>query len=381
MSEPRLVDRRNLLRQGAVSAAGAAVGGLAAGCGGRQTAAGGSAAVVTKPAVSWRLASSFPPGLDTIFGVAEVFARRLEQLSDGRFTLRVHAAGELVPALQVMDAVQTGTVQIAQTAGYYFSGKHPALAFDTTLPFGLTSRQQMAWLLEGGGLELVRKVYAEFDIVSFPAGNTGAQMGGWFKREVRTVADLGGLRIRLPGLGGQVMDRLGASVQVLPGGDIFPALERGAIDAADWSGPYDDEKLGLHQAAKYYYYPGFWEPGPALSYLVGRQAWATLPSDYQAMFEVAAAESATLMQARYDARNPPALRRLLAGGTELRAFSPEILGAAARAANELIEEQAAADALYAEVYANWRAFREASFAWFGVAERAYADWAFPTPTA
>jgi TRAP-type mannitol/chloroaromatic compound transport system substrate-binding protein len=376
-NRPATSDRRQLFRLGATAAAGAAVGSLVASCAPGAKSSGQAPAVVTNPQVRWRLASSFPHSLDTIHGIAVVFADRLAAMSDGRFTVQVSAAGELVPALQVLDAVQLGTVQIGQTASYYFTGKNPALAFDTALPFGLTARQQTSWLLEGGGLELMRKVFADFGIINFVAGNTGAQMGGWFKREVSTVADLGGLKIRLPGLGGQVLDRLGASVQVLPPADIFPALERGAIDAADWSGPYDDEKLGLHQTAPFYYYPGFWEPGPSLSYLVNRKAWDQLPKSYQQMFETAATESAALMVARYDARNPPALERLIAGGTQLRPFSREILAAAQSAAFEIYEAQAAADASYRALYESWKAFRSASFAWFARAEKAYDDFAFP----
>lgn len=372
------LDRRRFLGLGTAVALAAATGATSTACAPSETpGSGAAAAVVTRPRVSWRLASSFPSSLDTIYGTAELFAERLATMSGGRFEIDVSAAGELVPSLQVMDAVQLGTVQVGQTASYYFTGKNPALAFDTGLPFGLTSRQQTAWLHEGGGLEQIRRVFADFGMISFPAGNTGAQMGGWFKREVNTRADLRGLKIRLPGLGGQVLDRLGASVQVLAGPDIYPALERGAIDAADWVGPYDDEKLGFHQAARFYYYPGFWEPGPSLSYLVNQKAFDQLPSDYQEMFQVAAAESAMVMQARYDAKNPPALKRLIAGGTQLRAFSDEILSAAQTTTFELLQEHASADPAYRALLESWKGFRELSFAWFATAERAYGEWAFP----
>jgi TRAP-type mannitol/chloroaromatic compound transport system substrate-binding protein len=367
------MDRRKFLSKSLAGAAGA---GVLAACGpGRQGAEG--PAVHTDQSVTWRLASSFPRGLDTIFGGAEVLAERLEAMTEGRFRLRVYPAGELVPGLEVMDAVQQGTVQVGQTASYYFIGKNPALAFDACVPFGLTSRQQTAWLTEGGGLELVRKLYADFGIISFPAGNTGTQMGGWFKREIGGVEDLRGLKMRIPGLGGEVMNRLGATVQVLAGSDIYPALERGAIDATEWVGPYDDLKLGFHQVAKYYYYPGWWEPGPSLTYQVNLEAWNRLPKSYQEVFTTAASESAQVMQARYDHRNPGALTELLEAGVELRPFPEELLRAARDAALEMLEEQAAGDPAYREIHGAWKAARREAFRWFGTAELAYARFAYP----
>jgi TRAP-type mannitol/chloroaromatic compound transport system substrate-binding protein len=367
------VDRRTFLgRAAAVGAAGVA-GAAAAGCAGPGT---GGPAVRTQEHVQWRLASSFPRALDALYGSADRLAERLEQLTEGRFRIRPYAAGELVPALQVLDAAQQGTVQVGHSAAYYYTGKNEALAFDTGMPFGLTSRQQTAWLYEGGGGELMRELYADFGLVPFPAGNTGAQMGGWFKREIHTVADLRGLRMRIPGMGAQVMDRLGVTVQVLGGADIYPALERGAIDATEWVGPYDDEKLGLHRAARFYYYPGWWEPGPSLSFMVNRQAWDALPSAYQQAFEVAAAYAATSTQAIYDVRNAPALERLIAGGTQLRRFSDEIMTACARGTRELMEQQASRDAGYRRIHEAYLAFREDSFRWFGTAEAAYAEFAF-----
>ncbi len=371
--------RRDFLRTAAAGLAGA--GGATAflaGCGGEQkaTAQGEAPAVHTRKRIRWRLASSFPRGLDTIYGGAEVLAEKVTAMTGGNFEIRAYPAGELVPGLQVLDSVQQGTVQIGQTASYYYTGKNPALAFDTCVPFGMTSRQQAAWLEEGGGLELMRKLFADFSIINFPAGNTGAQMGGWFQREIGSAADLKGLKIRIPGLGGTVMDRLGATVQVLAGGDIFPALERGAIDATEWVGPYDDEKLGFYKVAKYYYYPGWWEPGPSLSYYVNSSAWAELPVMYQEIFRAAASESATIMQARYDQENPPALARLLEQGVQLKPFSKDIMSAARSAAEQILEENAAKDPGYRGVYDSWSAFRTDSFRWWSTAELAYASFAF-----
>jgi TRAP-type mannitol/chloroaromatic compound transport system substrate-binding protein len=331
--------------------------------------------VATGKKIRWRLASSFPSSLDTIYGAAEVLADRVREMSGGNFDIRVYEAGELVPALQVMDTVQSGAAQIGQTGGYYYTGKDAALAFDTCVPFGLNARQQTAWLLEGGGLQLMREVYADFGIINFPGGNTGAQMGGWFKNPVENLADLKGLKMRIPGQGGKVMDALGVNVQVLAGGDIYPALERGAIDATEWVGPYDDEKLGFYKVAKNYYYPGWWEPGPNLSFLVNQAAWEALPAEYKAMLEAATHEGASAMMTRYDAKNPAAWKRLMQKDITVRRFPDDLLAAAREAAEELLETEAAADARYARILGEWRTFREESFEWFGAAELAYASFA------
>jgi TRAP-type mannitol/chloroaromatic compound transport system substrate-binding protein len=360
--------RRNFLKKTSIAAASGSV--LAA-CGSETGNSG--PAIQTNQRVRWRLASSFPRSLDTIFGAAEVLSETLEKITDGRFQVRAYPAGELVPGLQVLDAVQQQTVQVGHTASYYFIGKNPALAFDTCVPFGLTVRQQNAWLYHGGGLDLLRELFADFNIINFPGGNTGVQMGGWFKRDIGSVDDLRGLKIRIPGLGGRVMDRLGATVQVLAGGEIYQALERGTIDAAEWAGPYDDEKLGFHKVAPYYYYPGWWEPGPTLSFYVNQSAWAQLPKVYQEAFTAAAAVANQDMVADYDAKNPPAFSRLIAGGTELRKFSPEIMEAARREAFAIMEEEASADPAYRKVFEAWKTVREQSYNWFGTAERAYNE--------
>ena len=365
------MNRRKFLQQGIAGAAGA---GVISACG--SPAETGAPAVHTQKSVTWRLASSFPRSLDTIYGSAEVLAERVEALSEGRFRIRCYPGGEIVPSVQVMDAAQQGTVQVGHTASYYFIGKNPALAFDSCVPFGLTSRQQTAWLIEGGGLELMRGVFADFNLTTFLAGNTGTQMGGWFKRPIDSAEDLKGLRMRIPGLGGQVMDRLGVTVQLLAGGEIYPALERGVIDATEWVGPYDDEKLGFHKIAKYYYYPGWWEPGPSLSYHVNLDAWAKLPKGYREIFASAASESATVMQARYDQRNPAALVRLVAAGVEMRPFSDDLMRAARAASLEMLEEYAAGDHTYRTIYESWKQARSAAYRWFGTAELAYARFAF-----
>ncbi len=365
--------RRDFLGKVVVGAASASIAGATVACGGPEATGGKAPAVITNPKVTWRLASSFPRSLDTIYGGAEVLAERVSAMSGGAFTIKTHPAGELVPALEVMDAVQQGSIHVGHTASYYYTGKNKALAFDTCVPFGLTARQQAAWLMEGGGLERMRAIFADFKILNFPAGNTGVQMGGWFKKEVNSAADLNGLKMRIPGLGGKVMDRLGVTVQVLAGGDIYPALERGAIDATEWVGPYDDHKLGFHKVAKLYYYPGWWEPGPSLSYYVSQGAWDKLPATYKEIFAAAAAQSAATMQNRYDALNPPALKEILAAGVTMKPFSADIMAAARRESDAMLEEFAAEDATFRSVYEHWKPWRQDQFDWFSVAELAYAQ--------
>ncbi len=335
---------------------------------------GGAPAVQTgDPSLRWRLVSSYSRGLDTIYGAAEVLAERVGNLTGGRFKILVYPAGELVPAFEVLESVQKGTAQMGHTASYYYIGKSPALAFDTTVPFGLTARQFNSWAYHGGGMELLRSLFADYNILNLPGGNTGVQMGGWFNREVNSAGDLKGLSMRIPGMGGRVMDRLGVTVQQIPGGEIYPALERGAIDAAEWVGPYDDEKLGFAQVARYYYYPGWWEPGANLSFYINRDVWNQLPANYQHVLEVAAAEANLYMLSRYDAVNPPSFRRLIEGGTEVRAFPKDVLDAAYASAQELLKE-GTSDPEYAKIYDSYTAWQKDATAWFGTSEQTFADY-------
>jgi len=366
--------RRALLR-GAVLRAGAFGAALTGAACSRSSGTGGAAAVHTRQRVRWILASSFPSSLDAMFGPAQVLAERVAAATDGAFQIQVSQAGDLVGALEVLENVQSGAIEMGQTASYYYTGKCAPLAFGTCVPFGLGARQQQAWLTEGGGGALIDALYADFGVVHFPAGNTGAQMGGWFKREVATPQDLVGLRMRIPGLGGQVMAALGVSVQIIPGGEIYTALEMDRIDATEWVGPYDDEKLGFHKRVKNYYYPGWWEPGPELSFIVGRAAWDALGADYQALLAAATREAGARMQERYDARNPAALARLVEQGVVVRPFARELLDAARAATEDLLSTSANADPAYARVLEPWRRFRTESNAWFGTAEHAYAAYA------
>lgn len=361
-----MIKRRQILNTAAI-AAGTAV--TLAACSRTQTAAN---IQTSQPNIRWRMATSWPKSL-IIFSGADTIAKRVKEMTNGRFTITPFAAGEVVPGLQVMDAVQTGTVECGHTASYYYTGKNPALAFGTTIPFGLNAQQQNSWLYHGGGLETIQKIYSDFNIINFPAGNSGTQMGGWFKRQINTVADLQGLKMRIPGIGGQIMSRMGVNVQVLPAGEIFLALDRGAIDAAEWVGPYDDEKLGLHKAAEFYYYPGWSEPGPTLDVLVNRTAWNKLPPEYQAIFKTAAYEANMNMLSEYDALNSQALARLTAGGTKLVPFSREIMQASQTASFEFLEENASQDNTFKEVYQQWKGFRQQVFDWNRVNELSYAN--------
>lgn len=363
---PAPLRRRDLL-------GGAAAGAALASCGGTE----GAPAVHTgAPRIQWRLQSSFPSTLDTMFGSAEVFCERVAAMTDGRFRIRAYEAGEIVPGLEVLDAVQKGAVHMGQTAGYYYIGKAPLLAFETCVPFGLNARQQTAWLQEAGGAELIGEVLADFNCVALAGGNTGTQMGGWFRGEVNSVDDLQGLKMRIPGLGGKVMAELGVSVKSLPGGEIYQALERGAIDATEWVGPYDDLKLGFHEVAKNYYFPGWWEPGPHLSFYVNKGQWEGLPESYRAVLGAASEAAARTMQSRYDAGNPGALAELRTKDIAVRPFADSIMSAAREASEQLLSDAAAGDAGYRKVLDHWRRFRTESFEWFGAAELAYANFAF-----
>ncbi|WP_194725970.1 TRAP transporter substrate-binding protein [Noviherbaspirillum malthae] len=348
------MERRSFIKKAAV---GASVGAVAA-----------PALAQTQPTINWRLASSFPKSLDTIYGAAEVFSKRVAALTGGKFNIRVFAGGEIVPALQVMDAVQAGTVEIGHSASYYYFGKDPTFAFDGVVPFGLNSRQQTAWWDQGGGKALTREFFKDYGIMNFMGGNTGAQMGGWFRKEVKTVNDIKGLKMRIGGFAGRVMQNLGLVPQQIAGGDIYPALEKGTIDAAEWIGPYDDEKLGFNKVAPFYYTPGWWEAGLQVSFYVGIKEWEKLPKEYQAAIEAASYEAHVTMQAEYDARNPAALARLLKNGVKLRQFSKEIMEACYKATNDVMEEEASKNAKFKKIYEPWKRFRQDQNQWFSVAE-------------
>ena len=354
--------RRSFLQKAAVGAATAAV--------------AAPAIAQSNPKIQWRMAASWPKSLDTMFGGADLICRRVSELTDGNFQIRPFAAGEIVPAAQVLDAIQAGTVEIGHTAPTYYFGKDPAFALATTVPFGMNTRQNFSWWHFGGGAEAMAPLFKEYGVISIPAGNTGCQMGGWFRKEIKTVEDLKGLKFRIAGIAGLIIAKLGGVPQMIGGPDIYPALEKGTIDAAEWVGPYDDEKLGFNKVATYYYYPGWWEGGPMLSALINEKKWNELPKAYKAAIQAACAECYAWMPAKYDAQNPPALRRLVGGGTKLRPFSKALMEAAEKAAYEVYAELGTKSAHWKRIYPEWKKFRDDEFLWARVADHAYDSYAF-----
>ena len=356
------MQRRSFLAKGATGAAAGAA--LAA-----------PAIVRAQPAVRWRMASSFPKSLDALYGGAELLARRVGEMTNGKFQISAHAAGELVPGLGVLDAVQQGTVEMGHTAMYYYFGKDPAWAFGTIVPFGLNTRQYNAWWHQLGG----EKVFNDFagraaGITAILCGNTGAQMGGWFRKEINTLEDLKGLKFRIAGIAGQVLSRLGVVPQQLAGGDIYPALEKGTIDAAEWVGPYDDEKLGFNKVAKFYYYPGWWEGCAAFHAIVNNKSLASLPPEYRAALMAACEEAYAYTTSRYDALNPQAIKRLVGSGTQLKPFSRAILDACYKTTQDVYAETAAKNAEFKKLHDHYFGVQRDLVAWQRVTENTFNDY-------
>ncbi|MBX3605992.1 MAG: TRAP transporter substrate-binding protein DctP [Piscinibacter sp.] len=337
-------------------------------------AAGAAPAVVhAQASIRWRLASSFPKSLDTIFGAAEVFAKKVSDMTGGKFQISVHAGGELMPAFGVVDGVQNATVEMAHTAPYYFFGKDPTFALGCAIPFGLNSRQMTAWMVEGNGMKLMREFYRNYNIVNFIGGNTGAQMGGWWRKEIKSLADVKGAKFRIGGFGGKVFERIGGVPQNIPGGEIYQSLEKGTIDAAEWVGPYDDFKLGFYKVAPNYAYPGWWEGGPELDFYVNTKAYDGLSAEYKAIIEAATAAAHVDMQAKYDARNPAALKQLVAGGTKLFRFPRDMMEAAFKEAMALYSELSGSNPAWKKVYEDYASFRRDQNLWFRFTESGFDD--------
>ncbi len=343
----------------------------AAALGAGATAVAAPAIAQSMPAIKWRVASSFPKSLDTIYGGAEVFSKAIAEITDNRFDVQVFAAGELVPAFGTVDAVQNGAVEATHTASYYFIGKDPTFALGCSIPFGLNTRQKNSWFHHGGGNDLLNEFYKGYNIHAIPCGNSGAQMGGWFRKEIKTPADFNGIKMRIGGFAGQVLTKLGLVPQQLAGGDIYPALERGVIDATEWVGPFDDEKLGFHKIAKYYYYPGWWEGSSAYHLFVNTAKWEELPKHYKAAVSTACSHANLEMTAKYDARNPAAIRRLAAAGVELRPFSPDVMDACYKASMETYAEITAKNPAFKKIYDSIVAFRNEAYLWHQIAEYNY----------
>ena len=336
-------------------------------------AAGVAPAVHAQATIRWRLASSFPKALDTIFGAADVFAKKVTELSGGKFTVSTHAGGELMPPFGVVDGVQNGTVEVAHTAPYYFFGKDETFALGCAIPFGLNSRQMSSWMIEGNGLKLMREFYKQYNIVNLLGGNTGAQMGGWYRKEMKSLADVKGLKMRIGGFAGRVLERIGGVPQNIPGGEIYQALEKGTIDAAEWVGPYDDQKLGFNKVAPNYYYPGWWEGGPQIDVFINQKAYDALSSEYKAIVDCAAAYAHTDMQAKYDAKNPGALKQLVAGGTKLFRFPKDVMDAAFKESMALYSDLSGKNPNWKKVYEDYASFRRDQNLWFRFAEAGFDD--------
>ena len=340
----------------------------AAGLGVAATAVAAPAIAQTSPELKWRLTSSFPKSLDTLYGAAEVFSKAVAEATDNKFQIQTFAAGEIVPGLQAADAVQNGTVEMAHTASYYYVGKDPTFSLYTAQPFGLNTRMQAAWMAFGGGEQIANDFFKKYNFLAIPCGNTTCQMGGWFRKEIKTVDDLKGLKFRIAGYAGNIFSKLGVIPQQLAGGDIYPALEKGTIDAAEWVGPYDDEKLGFVKVAKYYYYPGWWEGGAMLHNFINLDKWASLPKNYQQIVRSASALANDWMIAKYDNENPGAIRRLVASGAELRPFPPEVMAACYKATMQTYQETSASNENFKKTVDSMLAYRGSEYQWWQVAE-------------
>ena len=356
------MERRSFLKKAGV--------GLAAG------AVAMPAIAQTAPTIKWRMASSFPKSLDTIYGGGEVIAKRVSEATGGKFQIQVFAAGEIVPGPGVLDAVKDATVECGHTCGYYFYGKDPTFCIDTTVPFGMTNRQTDAWFRHGNGTKLMGEFFAKSNIVAIPAGNTGVQMGGWYRKEIKSVEDLKGLKMRIAGMAGAVLGKLGVVAQQLSGADIYPALEKGTIDATEWVGPYDDQKLGFNKVAKFYYYPAWWEGGTQVSMYINNKEWDKLPKEYQAILKIACADAHMDMMAKYDARNPVALTEMIATGTQLRQFPKDVMEASYKAAQEVFEEIMSKNPDFKKIYTDYAQFRDMENGWFRLAEGAYSNFMY-----
>jgi TRAP-type mannitol/chloroaromatic compound transport system substrate-binding protein len=355
------MDRRSFLTKAAIGGVGAA---------GAATL-GAPAIAQSAPKITWRMTSSFPKSLDTIYGAAETMAKFVSDATDGNFQIQVFAAGEIVPGLQAADAAAAGTVEACHTAAYYYWGKDPAYALATAVPFSLNARQMNAWYYYGGGIDLTNEFFHTQGLHALPCGNTGAQMGGWYRKEINSLDDIKGLKMRIGGFGGKVMEAIGAVPQQIAGGDIYPSLEKGTIDAAEWVGPYDDEKLGFYKVAPYYYYPGFWEGGPTLSSMFNLAAYDGLPVAYKAVLAAANEAANCDMMASYDAKNPAALRRLVANGAQLRPFSQEILTAAYDAAQKIYADISASNAAFKKIRDSQVEFMRDAYLWAQLSEYNY----------
>jgi TRAP-type mannitol/chloroaromatic compound transport system substrate-binding protein len=342
--------------------------GGAAGLGATTVAVAAPAIAQSMPEVKWRMTASWPKSLDTLYGGAEHIAKRVAALTDNKFQIQVFAAGEIVPGLQVLDAVQNGTVESGHTALYYYFGKDDTFVYASALPFGMNTRMQNAWLLQGGGQDLLNEFFKGYNVHFIPAGNTNCQMGGWFRKPITKMDDLKGLKFRLGGFAGKIMQKVGVVPQQIAGGDIYPALEKGTIDGAEWVGPYDDEKLGFVKVAKFYHYPGWWEPNSTTGFIANIEQFNKLPPTYREALTSAVLEANNWVSAKYDAVNTAALKRLAGQGAVLQPFSQEIMDGCYKAANELYAELNKSNPAFKKVYDSYKSFQDDGYLWHQVAD-------------
>ncbi|MFY0701308.1 MAG: TRAP transporter substrate-binding protein DctP [Bermanella sp.] len=346
---------------------------LLSACGEKTTEAGAKSAE-PQQTFEWKLVTSWPknfPGLGT---GPEKFSKMVEEMSAGRLKIKVYGAGQLVPALEVFDAVSRGTAQMGHSGAYYWKGKAPAAQFFTSVPFGLTAQEMHGWIHYGGGMELWQEVYAPFNLIPLAGGNTGVQMGGWFNKEINSLKDLDGLKMRIPGLGGEVLQRAGGTPVTLPGAELFTALQTGAIDATEWVGPYNDLAFGLYKAAKFYYYPGWHEPGSMMEYTVNKAAFEALPKDLQAIVKVASRAANQDMLDEYTSRNNKALKELInKHGVDVRAYPDDVLQKLKGLSYEVLEELAAKDPMSKKVYESFKAYRDNVVEYHKISEQAYLN--------
>ena len=322
---------------------------------------------------SWKMVTTWPPNFPVFQDGVKRFAREVRKMSGGRLTIQTFAGGELVPPMQAFDAVSQGSVEMGHSAAYYWSGKVPAAQFFTAVPFGMNTQGMNAWLYHGGGLELWHEIYKPYGLVAFPMGSSGVQMGGWFRKKINSVDDLKGLKMRIPGLGSKVMAKAGVNPVLMAGGEIYTALERGTIDATEWVGPFHDLRLGLYRAAKYYYYPGWHEPGPMLELMINEKAWKSLPKDLQLIVKTAAMAVNLNMLSEFEARNLEALQTLKNKyKVNVIAFPDEVIKQLHKFTQEVLTEEAAKDAKFKKVYEAYEAFRQSNSAWSEISEGAYA---------
>lgn len=346
--------------------------GLLAGCGEQETKTISVAKEVET--VHWKMVTTWPKNFPGMGTGANKLAELITEMSGGRIEVKVYGANELVPPFEIFDAVSRGTAEMGHGASYYWKGKSEAAQFFAAVPFGLTAQEMNAWLYQGGGMELWQEVYAPFGLVPTAAGNTGVQMGGWFNKEINSINDLKGLKMRIPGLGGEVLSRLGGTPVNLPGGEIFTSLQSGAIDATEWVGPYNDLAFGLHKAAKFYYYPGWHEPGTTLESFVNKQALEALSEDLQAIVLNASRVANQDMLADFTARNNQALETLVKEHkVQLRKFPDDVLKQLRSISDEVVAEVAAKDPLSQKVYVSFKKFRDQVVKWHGVSEQAYLN--------